>query len=87
MGELDSKKSTRRKKENLRFNGSGCYDPTAYKAITNVIKETNIKANIKAENEKFQEFLHELFDLCDDYGFHLEERIVVRDRKSGKIWR
>lgn len=27
------------------------------------------------------------FDMCELAGFHLEERIVLRDEQTGKIWR
>ena len=62
--------------ENPKFNGSGCKDMTAYKAIE----------NIEAE-KRFKRLLHKIFRLCDSAGFHLEGRIVVRDKKTGKIWR
>ena len=62
--------------ENPKFNGSGCKDMTAYKAIE----------NIEAE-KRFKKLLYKIFRVCDSAGFHLEERIVVRDKKTGKIWR
>lgn len=41
----------------------------------------------ETEHEKFQRFLRDLFGLCDAYTYHLESRIVVRDKKNGRIWR
>lgn len=62
--------------ENPRQNGSGCKDLTAYEAMENIESERRLK-----------KLLAEIFRLCDNSGFHVEERIVLRDRKTGKIWR
>lgn len=78
MAGLKSKKLRDRDKE-LMKNGSGCYDPTAYLAIKNVENSDDA--------DRFHEFIHSVFDLCESYDFHLEGRIVVKDRQSGRIWR
>lgn len=62
--------------ENPKFNASGCKDLTAYKAIENVESE-----------RRFKRLLAQIFRLCDLYGFHLEERIVLKDKKTGRVWR
>ncbi len=62
--------------KNPKLNGSGCKDLTAYQAIENIESERRLK-----------KLLAEIFQLCDKAGFHLEERIVLRDKKTGKIWR
>lgn len=64
------------KNKNLRENGSGCADPTAYKAIKNTEDET-----------RFHKLLGTIFNICELSGFHLEGRIEVRDKKTGKVWR
>ena len=61
---------------NPKYNGSGCKDLTAYEAIENVESERRLK-----------KLLAEIFRLCYIAGFHVEERIVLRDKKTGKIWR
>lgn len=61
----------------LRVNGSGYSDPTAYQAIT----------NIEAEQSRFDRFLKTIFMICELAGYHIEERIVVKDLKTGRIWR
>lgn len=64
----------------LKKNGSGYNDPTAYKAIKN--------ADAIAESRaRFHKMLEAIFALCEGYGFHLEEHITVKDKKTGKIWR
>lgn len=82
----------------LLLNGSGYRDPTAYKAMRKCITcenfdESEVMRNRisegtdETEHEKFQRFLRDLFGLCDAYTYHLESRIVVRDKKNGRIWR
>lgn len=60
-----------------RKNAEGYLDRTAYKAIKNVEKE----------EERFRKLLDTIFAICELAGFHIEERIVIRDKKTGKIWR
>lgn len=62
------------------YNPSGCKDLTAYYAIKNVTKEE------KAE-ERFKKLLGTIFYIVDLAGFHVEGRIVLKDKKTGKVWR
>lgn len=61
----------------IRKNGSGYSDPTAYQAIM----------NSERDDERFHRLLETIFSICELSGFHVEERIVIRDKKTGKIWR
>lgn len=61
----------------LRKNASGYSDPTAYKAITSA----------DADDERFHKLLNTIFTICELSGFHLEERIVLKDMQTGKVWR
>lgn len=67
------------KKEMMR-NGSGYLDPTAYSAIKKFDKDLNGERRFKA-------FLNIIFSICELTGFHLEDRFVVKDLRTGKIWR
>lgn len=60
----------------LKRNGSGYPDPTAYRAIKKV-----------DEDARFHKLLETIFNLCELSGFHLEERIVLKDNETGKVWR
>lgn len=60
-------------------NASGCYDPTAYKAIKNVDGDNN--------DERFHKLLHSIFDICELSDFRIEGRIVLVDKRSGKVYR
>lgn len=70
---MDEKKDPRR-------NASGCMDLTAYEAIKNVEREEEAE-------ERFRKFLSTIFYLSDLAGFHIESRLTIRDRKTGKVWR
>lgn len=63
--------------EELKKNGSGYTDPTAYKAIQKVEKES----------ERFHRLLNTIFYICDLAGFHVEGRIVLKDKETGRIWK
>lgn len=58
------------------YNSSGCRDLTSYLALRNIESE-----------ERFKEFLKEVFKLSERYGFRIESRIAVTDKKTGKKWR
>lgn len=65
------------KNDDIRKNASGYLDPTAYKAIKNA----------ELEEARFQKLLDTIFNICELSGFHIEERIIIKDKKTGKIWR
>ena len=68
------------------FNASGYVDTTAHDALNNVIEDMQrVPSNDPdARNNKMIKAIKQLIDLA---GFDLMERIVVRDRKTGKIYR
>ncbi len=61
----------------LKKNQSGYSDPTAYKAIIQADKDV----------DKLNKLIHSIRDICDLAGFEIEERIILKDKKTGKIWR
>ena len=69
----------------IRRNGSGYVDPTAHKAIKNMMREER-KREVDPE-QRIYDFLTAIFAICDLSDFHIEERIVVKDKRTGKIWR
>lgn len=71
--------------KDLKKNGEGYPDPTAYKAIKKVDEEPVNK--VDDADERFNKLLHTIFNICELSGFHIEGRIVVKDVKSGKIWK
>ena len=63
-----------------KYNPSGCKDLTAYHALRNVEAEEKAEA-------RYRKLLATIFSICELAGFHLEDRIVLKDKKTGKVWR
>lgn len=61
----------------LRTNGSGISDYVAANAIRHVDRD----------RERFEKLLSAIFNICEISDFHIEERIVVKDKRTGEIWR
>lgn len=59
-----------------KINGSGCYDLTAYEALKNIDDEKRVSQLIKT-----------IFYIVNLAGFRVDGRIVLQDKKTGKIWR
>lgn len=66
------------------LNGSGCKDMTAYDAIKNIEREERQK---QAEEDRLRKLVMTIFDVCDLAGFHVEGRIILKDKRTGKICR
>ena len=66
------------------LNDSGCPDPTAYEAMKHIQSEEK-KVNLVDENaHKVITVIKHILDLS---GFELMERVQIRHRKSGRIYR
>lgn len=63
----------------LRKNGEGYDDPTAYEAIKN--------AEHTYEAERFYKVIGCILRICELSGYSLEEHIVLRDKRTGRVWR
>lgn len=59
-------------------NNEGYFDPTQGLAFQNIDKE---------DDTRFRKLLNTIFYLCELAGFEIEGRIVLVDKKSGKVWR
>ncbi len=68
-------------KRNLKYNQSGCADPTAYEAISNIIEEE------KELDKKVHNLIRVLKLIIDWAGFELIGRIEIRDKKTRKEFR
>ena len=58
-------------------NFEGYPDPTAYEAIKNVMHD----------DLRLKHAIREMQDVAHEYGFHVEERIVLKDKRTGRIHR
>lgn len=73
-----------RKAENkvdIGKNASGYRDPVAREAISSAVKDA------REDEARFYKFLDTIFNMAELSGFHFEERVVVKDKKTGKVWR
>ena len=81
-------------------NSEGYHDPTSYEATANVdrrekdsvghnrTKKDSVGHNrTKKDCEKVRSLIGTLLGMCDLAGFQVEGRIVLKDKKTGKIWR
>lgn len=62
--------------DDIRKNGEGYSDPTAYQVLKR-----------EQEEERFKRLMATIFYICENAGFHIEERIVIKDKRTGRIWR
>ena len=60
-----------------RKNSEGYSDPTAYQAMM----------NLEIEELRFKKLLRSIKDVCDLADFEIEGRVVLIDKRSGRIWR
>lgn len=65
------------KDRDIKYNKEGYRDPTAYQ----ILKKD------QREEERFKRLMATIFYICENAGFHIEERIVIRDKRTGRIWR
>lgn len=58
-------------------NCEGYNDPTAYEAMK----------NLSEEERKFHKLLRTIYTICELSDFEIGERIVLKDKKTGRIWK
>lgn len=68
--------------DNLKKNAEGYSDPTAYNAIKHVDNDYLFIRELA-----FKKLLNTIFSMCELAGFHIEGRIILKDKETGKIWK
>lgn len=63
--------------KDVKYNGSGIYDPTAFEAI----------CKVDSEAKKVNNLVKRIQDMCHEEGYVIEGRIVLRNKKTGRRWR
>lgn len=56
-------------------------------AVSSVDKANRYKRRENDSEERLNKLLAAIFAICDAADFHIEERIVVKDKRTGKVWR
>lgn len=67
----------------LKRNSSGCYDPTAGQALEHVLFEEEIKEI----DDIACKLVHIVKLVLDIWGFELAERVKIRHRKTGRVYK
>ena len=60
-----------------RKNSEGYSDPAAYQAMM----------SLEIEELRFKKLLRSIKDVCDLADFEIEGRVVLIDKRSGRVWR
>lgn len=66
---------------NPKFNSEGYYDPTAYEGTREIIKEE------AALQRRVNKLVNVVKYIIDKAGFDVCNRVVLRDKKTGKEFR
>lgn len=67
------------KTDNPKKNAEGYPDITPHKAVKNMEHQKEIN--------RVHKLVHTIFYICNLAGFDVVERIVLKDRKTGKVWK
>lgn len=89
MEDFMKRRITEEKK--MQRNAEGYPDPTAYDAISKVERDSNIYSSVNPaadayERDRFMKVVGCILRICELSGFHLEEKLVLKDKRTGKIW-
>lgn len=60
----------------LKRNGSGYFDPTAYGAIENINR-----------GDTFRKLMRIILNVCELSDFKVDGRIRLVDKKTGRVWK
>lgn len=74
-------------KDNPLRNEEGYMDLTPHDAIENIDREEREKEREKREAARVTKLVHTVFNVCNLAGFDVAERIVLVDKRTGKVWR
>lgn len=65
--------------DNPKKNAEEYPDMTPHKAVKNMEHQKEIN--------RVHKLVHTIFYICNLAGFDVVERIVLKDRKTGKVWK
>lgn len=71
----------------LKRNASGYYDPTAYKAIVHADAEIEKNRKKNTDEERYRKLIGCILRMCELSEFSIEGRVVLKDNRTGKIWK
>lgn len=68
-------------------NGEGYTDPTADRVFSSVLKKPPLSEQDAKSLPRIKHLMHLLRFAASEFGFDIEERVILRDKQTGKIWR
>ena len=68
-------------------NGEGYTDPTADRVFSSVLKKPPLSEQDAKSLPRIKHLMHLLRFAAIEFGFDIEERVILRDKQTGKIWR
>ena len=84
-------KNTRNNKRNFKYRRNNLANnwnlDTYNNHIVTSVETTKTTDDSDYEQRRVNSLLHVIFKICELSGYWIEERIVLKDRKTGKIWR
>lgn len=66
-------------RENPKRNKEGYLDLTAYEGIK--------RADMELEHERLHEMIDILHSVCEANDFCIIEHVVLKDKRTGRVWR
>lgn len=67
-------------------NADGYNDPTVDRVFSNVLKKTMSEQDAKSLS-RIKHLMSIVRFAANEFGFDIEERVILRDKQTGKIWR
>lgn len=68
-------------------NEEGYTDPTADRVFSSVLKKPPLSEQDTKSLPRIKHLMHILRFAANEFGFDIEERVILRDKQTGKIWR
>ena len=68
-------------------NGEGFTDPPADRVFSSVLKKPPLSEQDAKSLPRIKHLMHLLRFAASEFGFDIEERVILRDKQTGKIWR
>ena len=68
-------------RKNPLYNSEGYYDPTAFYGMKSMVSEESKEA------KKVHRLVNQLKDLAESQGYEVTNRIVLKDKNTGKVFK
>lgn len=66
-------------------NADGYNDPTVDRAFSNVMKKSMNEQDARSLS-RIKHLMKIVRFIAGEFGFDIEERVILRDKQTGKVW-